>query len=289
MLLVKTLINRGVFLSLLLSSITLSLSASPVDDITFPFKLINGLIIFEAEIDGVEGAYLLDTGADAVIIDGEPTDTDQLISTPNGDVASASYQVSRLKIGNFVQHEIEVQLISLSTLKEHLGIDLHGIIGGSYFMPNTLIMDFVNSTITITADPSSKRIDDELNTIPFKMVNQIPVIEIEIEGKTYDFALDSGASVHFIDEQVIGQLESLSLLEEKSTVSTLDHSNESSQRYVLNRFSLSSINFIGHHCLPLDFKAVNETLNQSISGILSISQLAKDKVVFDLQNNTLYL
>lgn len=284
----KTHINRG-FLLLLLSAFALSSKASNVDDITFPFKLINGLIIFEAEIDGVQGAYLLDTGADAVMIDGQATDSDQLISTPNGDVPSSSHKVAQLKIGNFVQHEIEAQLISLSTLKKHLGIDLHGIIGGSYFMPNTLVMDFEQSTITITSDPSNKSIDDELNAIPFKMVNQIPVIEIEIEGKTYDFALDSGASVHFIDDQVINKLETLSLLEETSTVSTLDHSNESSQRFVLNRFSLSSINFIGHHCLPLNFEAVNATLNQAISGILSISQLAKDKVVFDLQNNTLYL
>ena len=282
-------IYRSLFL-LLLCAITHGLKASNIDDVSFPFKLVNGLIIFEAEIDGVEGSYMLDTGADAVMIDGQADadESNQLIATPNGDVSSAPLQVAQLKIGNFVQYEIEAQVISLSTLKKHLGIELDGIIGSSYFLPYTLIMDFEHSMITITSDPSESSSKSDLNAMPFKMVNQIPVVEIEIEGKTYDFALDSGASLHFIDQQTISKLKTLSPLEESSTVSTLDHSNESSQRFVLNRFKLGSINFVGHHCLPLDLTSVNETLDQNIAGILSLSKLTRNKVIIDFQNNLLH-
>jgi len=203
-------------------------------------------------------------------------------------VASTTHQVSQFKIGNFIQYEIEAQIISLSTLKKHLGIDLDGIIGGSYFLPNTLIMDFENSTITITSSLSDESLNKNLSAIPIKMVNQIPVIEIEIEGQFYDFALDSGASVHFIDDQLINKLKTLSPIEETSTVSTLDHSKEANQRYILNRFKLGTINFVGHHCLPLNFETVNASLDQTIYGILSLSKLTRNKVILDFKNSILY-
>ena len=214
-------------------------SAANEADIMVPFQLVNGLIILEAEVDGVSGSYLLDTGADAVLIDGQPEQADQILVTPKGDVVMASHQLAQIKIGSFIQHKINARIICLDALKKQLGIDLDGIIGSGYFMPNILIMDFEQSNITISSKPIAAEMVEDLSGVAFKMVNQIPIVEVAIEGKIYDFAMDSGATAHFIDEDVLSGFSSANQLGESSVVLTYAQTAITNQRYVLNKLTIA--------------------------------------------------
>jgi len=51
---------------------------------------------------------------------------------------------------------------------------------------------------------------------------------------------------------------------------------------------MGDMTFGGHHFLHQDFSIVNKELEQSISGILSLSQMVRKKVVFDFKNQTMY-
>jgi predicted aspartyl protease len=134
-----------------------TLEAKRTEDVTIPFELINGMIIMNLEVDGKQGAFLLDTGADAILIDGIPKKVSgEGVSTLGGEVAVEMRELANLKIGSLVQYGVSVQVMSLSLLEQNLGIDLFGIIGGAYFMPRSLCMDFTTSTITISDKPFGK-------------------------------------------------------------------------------------------------------------------------------------
>lgn len=256
-------------------------------EVTIPFKLINGLIILEVEVDGVSGAYLLDTGADAILLDGISTKKNHVLATTHGEVAMSSKMISNIKIGAFEQQEINAHIVCLATLKKQLGLDLHGIIGGGYFMPNALTMDFVKSTITISPSTPDKTTLTGLSSVPFKMINQVPIVEIELEGKTFAFAMDSGATVHFIGQEILPSLHT-EALETESTVLTVNNVALSKKRFVVSKFNLGGTNYSGHHFLSQDFSLINVTLEVPIAGILSLSKLVRTKVIFDFEHQTLY-
>ncbi len=262
--------------------------ASPDEDITIPFQMINGLIILQAEVDGVEAAYLLDTGADAVLIDGESSNANQTLMTTTGDVKMSSRTIANFKIGAFVQHEINAHIICLASLKKQLDLDIDGIIGGGYFMPHSLTMDFVHSTITISPVAPKKADLVGLSAVDFKVVNQVPVVEIEIEGKNNAFAMDSGATVHFMDQTFLSKLETANASESMSKVLTVNETTVSHKRYIVNKFEIGTTGFSGHHFLSQDFANIELDMDQPLAGILSLSQLVRTQMIFDFQNHILY-
>ena len=282
--------TKSVFiLALAIFLLPLCMRAKTEDiNITIPFQLVNGLIILQAEIDGVSGSYILDTGANTILVDGQADNPDQILSTPEGEVMMSHRELTKFSIGAFTQYEISAQVISLSSLQEQLGIEIDGIIGGGYFMPNVLSLDFSTSTINISSKSIEEAAIDNLNPYTFKMVNDIPIVEVEIEHSLYHFAMDSGASIHFIDLEVCEVMASAKKIKTTSQVLTVDRVKTSHEQYVVNKFRLGSTSFIGHHFISQSFEQVNTELDIPISGILSLSKLSRNKVILDFKNSTLY-
>ncbi len=271
----------------------LCLSANTGEDTKIPFQLINDLIVLEAEVDGTSGAFLLDTGADAVVIDGVPgshhNEGQTQLSTIEGDVLMGLKKLNHLKVGSFEQYSVEAQITSLSDIEQFLGIDLYGIIGGSFFMSASLVMDFTTSTIIISHGSPSPYLDESLKAVPFKVRNQIPVVPVKIGNKTYDFALDSGASAHFVDNRLLKKKDIFAAINGQSNVLSVGRKSSAVQKYSWAQFSLNDLVFTRHQCLAKNFNAVNQNLDRPIYGILSLSLLAKEKIIIDFKQNRLYL
>ena len=77
-------------------------ASSNKGNFSIPFELINGLTIIEAEIDGVHGKYLLDTGSDGIIIDGETDSKNQnTIVSLGGESKSKTQELKLVRVGEF--------------------------------------------------------------------------------------------------------------------------------------------------------------------------------------------
>ncbi|MEM9824499.1 MAG: retropepsin-like aspartic protease [Bacteroidota bacterium] len=265
-----------------------NLLANNTTDIVIPFKKVNGLIILQAEVDGKKGNYLLDTGANAILIDGESEPDGKAVATVHGEVAMSSRKIEQFKVGTFVQRNLDAHIISLSSLKKELGLDLDGIIGGGYFMPRTMTLDFEQSTLTLTSTKVADLDLEAFSTVAFQIWNEIPVVTIEIEGKHYAFAMDSGASVHFMDQKIFAHLTSITPLNEVSKVLTVSQVTLEQNRFVLDQFKMGTTAFGGHHFLAQDFSLVNEEMDQALAGILSLSQMVREKVIFDFKQQKIY-
>ncbi|MEM1323726.1 MAG: aspartyl protease family protein [Bacteroidota bacterium] len=284
----RTILMGSLFLAGLLV-LPQPLDAKRAKDISVPFQLHNGLIILQAEIDGQPGNFILDTGADAIIINGMPQAASELLETLNGEVKAATTQLNHLKVGAFIRYDVAAQVTSLSQLEHQLGIDLYGIIGGKFFLPSVLVMDFSTGVLTIST-ASIKAIDTEhMDRLAFRMVNNIPIVQVEIETRSYQFALDSGASIHLIDPKFVQQFHNFRPLGSQSKVMTLDRSGASEKRYILDHFALGEVSFMAQQFLSYSLETVNESLDQPLAGIISLSQLNCHRVVFDLKNQMLYL
>lgn len=266
-----------------------NLEAKRSEDVTIPFQLINGMIIMNLEVDGKQGAFLLDTGADAILIDGIPENTSgQEVSTLGGEVAVEMTELEYLKIGSLEQYGVAAQVMSLTLLEQNLGIDLFGVIGGAYFMPRSIFMDFTTSTITISDKPFGKKAVHGLSTTKFKMVHGIPVVSVKIGGKSYNFAMDSGASTHFIHDGLLKTMTGLTKQETSTNIISANHISKEVYRYQLAELKLGKVTFENQDCLPQNFDEINAELKKPIAGILSLSAFAKEKIIIDFKKKKMY-
>jgi len=267
-----------------------NLEAKRSEDVTIPFQLINGMIIMNLEVDGKQSAFLLDTGADAILIDGNPQKktTDKEVATLGGEVAVEMTELQHLKIGSLNQYSVSAQIMSLSLLEQNLGIDLFGIIGGAYFMPRSLHMDFSTSTITISDKPLGKKEVKGLSVVKFKTVHGIPIVPVKIDEEVYHFAMDSGASTHFIHDGLLETISGLSKKETSTNIISANHISKTVSRYELAELTLGKMTYNNQDCLPQNFDEINAELGRPIAGILSLSAFAKDKVIIDFKKKKMY-
>ncbi len=274
---------------LLLFAWTPILEAKRTEDVTIPFQLINGMIIMNLEVDGKKGAFLLDTGADAILIDGIPKNTTgEEVSTLGGEVAVEMTELEHLKIGSLVQYGVAAQVMSLSLLEQNLGIDLFGIIGGAYFMPRSLYMDFTTSIITISDKPFGKKAVKGLSTTKFEMVHGIPVVPVTIGNQVYNFAMDSGASTHFVHIGLFETMAGLTKKESSTNIISANHISKEVNRYEIAALKLGKVIFENQDCLPQNFDEINAELGKPIAGILSLSAFAKEKIIIDFKKKKMY-
>jgi len=263
------------------------ISSSETKIKSFPFKIVNSLIIIEAEIDGKEGNYILDTGTDAILLDGSPDQTNQNIITPSGDLSTHNTKLTSLKVGNYVKYDVDAHIVSLSSLKDELGIDLSGIIGGKFFMPENLILDFKHSEVIISSHITSTDVAG-MNTESFTLVNQIPIINIKIQNKSYRFALDSGATAHFVCPSTLQRIEAKTTVASHTDIWTVQNVSEIDVSFVIESFSLGNVKFSGHHYISYDLDHINTELDTPIDGIISLAEIAHEKIILDFRTQKLY-
>ncbi len=276
--------HLSLILVLGLSSLVCASNAS----ISFPFETINGLTIIQAEVDGQTGSYLLDTGSDGIFLDGAVINSDHSIVTLGGTSQISTKTLQKLTVGTFYQENIEAQIISLEPIEDHLGIDLKGIIGGHFFLPKVLYIDFAKSRITLSDRLQKSERKQFENKVNIELVHDIPIATVKIENKTYQFALDSGSSIHFIDTETLHNLNMVIQTNDTATMKCLANTNKEIQKVQLESFYIGNACFSNQTYLHKDFEDVNATLGITLNGILSLSQLSKDVVVVDYAHRKMY-
>ncbi|MFK7807565.1 MAG: aspartyl protease family protein [Saprospiraceae bacterium] len=276
-------------LMLLIFCVPNLLEAKKKSSMEVPFEMVNGMIVMKLEVNGEKGSFILDTGADAILVDGNPAENEgNGFSTLGGTVESGITQLKKLKMGSYIKYDVAAQVINLKTLEQNLGIDLYGIIGGGYFNPYSLEIDFTNSIVTLSNRSAYKKAVKEMSAVKFEMVDGIPVVPVTIGDRTFEFAMDSGASIHFVHSALLEEIEGIKKMDSSANVLSASHLSEKINRYEIAGFNLGEIHFEHQQCLHRNFDEVNKELTRPIAGILSLSSLAREKVIIDFKKKKMY-
>jgi predicted aspartyl protease len=178
---------------------------------TVPFELAERIIVVQAEINGVAGNYLVDTGAQATMLNSSRFDAANLETfalnhaLPKG--AGGTIQDVRatkdleLKWGAIQIQGLRGLVADLSHLEKNLGgIPVMGLIGYNVLEQFQLYFDYAAQQLTLfSLDNTDQSISDtglgepEL-TLLFDMMGHIPVLPVRIAGQDMKMGLDSGAA-----------------------------------------------------------------------------------------------
>lgn len=182
-----------------------------------PLRLVHGLILVEAEVDGRRGAFLLDSGAPALVLNqrefpAPATEAPPVASSGqgvNGRMASAAYHVTQSFNWQGISFQNKaVPTLDLASLEGRLGsAPLLGIIGYTIFSQYALTLDYHGGLVQLrqpgTGAPTAPA---PLMRVPFTLSGHLPVVALTVGGQTFAVAVDCGAQTNLLDQQYAATL-----------------------------------------------------------------------------------
>ncbi len=176
---------------------------------TVPFTLAENLIVVEAEINGVAGNYLVDTGAQAVVLNRphfESADIDTVVMShgsptgANGVVSDVQGAINlSLSWGDIEIDGLYGMVTDLTHLEASVGVPIAGLIGFNVLERFQIQFDYAAQELTLYSlgEDSQPMLENDLGkpvqVTKFEMMAHIPVFPVAIAGYELRMGLDSGA------------------------------------------------------------------------------------------------
>ena len=180
-----------------------------------PFKMVGRLIAVEAQVDTVSGIFVLDTGAERLLLNKNYFGWDHRIKDvaafgstgPMGPVLFK--KVDTLQWDNLYFFDVKANVVDLSHLEAQKNIRLVGMIGYEVLKDFEVFLDFQTMTIVITRlDENGFRIDQDAipelpyDSLGFMMRRHLIILDATVDGARLKFTLDSGAELNLLDRLV---------------------------------------------------------------------------------------
>ncbi|MDG5491250.1 hypothetical protein [Psychroserpens sp. SPM9] len=182
-----------------------------------PFKLIDNLIVIEAELLDKKGNFIIDTGSETLIL-----------NKAHFEIHQPYYQKSKQKFGinDRIDNPLEKRLrefmisnltitnqqsdvIDLSHIEKSKKIHLLGIIGFDILKDYEVFIDMYLNQITLSrVDSKGEKLDSRvyletiIDTIAFKLKKHTIVVETYINKQKLKFGLDTGAEYNQLNKRI---------------------------------------------------------------------------------------
>lgn len=258
--------------------------ASSIIDV--PFEMVNGLILIQADIDGEVDNFILDSGSNGVLLNAQASASEISYQSLDGEISGAEKRIEKLQIGTFVSEELLGFVTDLSDLEAYVGKSVGGILGCAVFTPKSLVFDFAAGRISISDELLDLSGMQGMRSLAFTMVDDLPLLEVSINGKPAQFILDTGASAHFIDDDMINSQSYQATGVAKSIITATGATNISLEYQTSGTAIDSEDGFT--HFYQKDFEVLSQEIGIEIAGLVSLSSLSDDRVYFDLKRQKLY-
>lgn len=178
---------------------------------TYPFRLVNNMIVLDQVlIDGFKGTFVLDTGANATVLNPSTHFAYKVQSVRKATThgvhgattdSTAIVQVDSLCLGGVKWHHFRVTTSPLSAMQKQLGLEeLTGLIGASQLLNCELHIDYVHKVLSFKAiDEKGDLLGAQEETpkcaLPFSVLNgYATVLDVKIGNRFYKMMFDTGAS-----------------------------------------------------------------------------------------------
>jgi predicted aspartyl protease len=176
-----------------------------------PARVLNGLLLVEAEVDGRRGNFLLDTGAPALVLNkrefAAPATETTLAAAGstgvNGKMAGMSYHlVQKFNWQGISFQQKEVPTLDLASLEKKLdGLPLLGLIGYNVLSQYAVTLDYRAGQVRLRQPDPAAAPPPALMRVPFTMSGHLPVVALTVGGQTFQVGVDCGAQANLLDQQ----------------------------------------------------------------------------------------
>lgn len=187
---------------------------SGINTVHIPFTLSGRLITIEAQVEGIIGNFLFDTGSERLILNRSYFDAD--VSVPVAGMGSSGVvesvetkRIDSMLIDRLTIEDVLAHVVDLSHIEQKKNIQLRGIIGYNVFSDFEILIDYPDRIITFSrldrsGDPlETRRVwEQKADSLHFYLDRHAIIFNGEVAGKKIRFMLDTGAELNLLDRLV---------------------------------------------------------------------------------------
>jgi len=180
------------------------------DFLAVPLRIVNNLILIEAEVEGQRGSFVLDTGAPYLVLNltyfrhkykpGHPLGSAGGITGKGTQIAKAA--VDEFNIRQLRYKRLLVDVIPLGHIENSRGVKILGLLGLSLFTEYEVELDIRNAVMFLRkVNRRGERFSNQLGiervgkpqTISMLSVSNIMAIEVLVQNRKLRFCIDTAA------------------------------------------------------------------------------------------------
>ena len=279
-------------------------TAEVVNDYTtrIPFKLIDHLIVVEAELFNKKGNFIIDTGSETLILNSVHFKNyqnhlkEKVTHGVNADIRSTVKHVNAFLIKNFELRHTKSDVIDLSHIEKTKKMNLLGIIGHSVLKDFEVFVDLYLNQITLTRlDKQGNRLDKNVyletitDSIGFKMKKHTIVLHTEVNGVELRMGLDTAAEYNQLNKKVDSKVLKNFFPSRKLKLSGASGKKVEVMAGKLFRVKLNDNVYFGPMQTVLaNLKKMNEAFGTKLDGVLGYEFFRQKRTIINYKKKQLY-
>lgn len=269
-----------------------------------PFKLVDHLIVVEAEIQNKKGNFIIDTGSEALILNKVHFyDRDQYFSKrkQTSGVIAVIDDTFEQNVKEFILQNLSLKnrvsdIVDLAHIEKTKKINLLGIIGYSILKDYEVFIDMYLNQITLTkVNRYGSRFDKNvyaekiIDSIGFRLKKHTILLDGFIDEIKVRFGLDSAAEFNQINKKIGSKV--LKYFYPKKRLLLTGAGNHSIEVMAgkLFRVKLSETIYFGPmNTILTNLNKMNEAFGTDLDGVLGYEFFRQKRTIINYQKEKLY-
>lgn len=267
-----------------------------------PFTLKGGLMIVEAKINDSIGNFVIDTGAEGLVLNsrhfrGTADESRRFYGVSGRGKSLRVSKNNRMLVDAVVYENLSADVIDLSSIENQKSIKIAGLIGFSLLKDFEIMFNYRERYLSLSRlDENGQVIDPmpfmkkKVDSLVFVFGNFIPVIEATVNGIPKKFGIDTGAEINLLDLKRSKDIMSMFL--PMRTISLAGSDNTESE--VLAGRLLRVAILEKYRCAPMgtilvSMENLNAIYQTNLDGILGFEFLSPWLFSINYKKQVLYL
>ena len=269
-----------------------------------PFKLVDHLIVVEAELLHKTGNFIIDTGSENLILNkvhfSNFYEHHRKKESSSGIMQSVEniYQknIKEFVLENFKLENKNSDVIDLSHIENSKKIKLLGVIGYSILKDYEIFIDLYLNQITLTkVDKFGNKLNENVylekivDSLNFTLINHTIVVNATINYQKIRLGIDTAAEFNQINKSINKRV--LQYFKPKKRLKLQGVSNRSIKVIAgkLYRVKLSNTIYFGPmYTILTNLTKMNEAFGTNLDGILGYEFFAQKRTIINYQKEKLY-
>ncbi len=269
-----------------------------------PFKVIDQLIIVEAELLNKKGNFIIDTGSETLILNSAHFKTTykhfkrpKVKSGVNNSIDRVEEKtLDAFKLQSLTLDKMNADVINLSHIEKTKKMNLLGIIGYSILKDFEVFIDMHLNQITLSridrnGDKLSKNVYAEkiADSVDFKLKKHTIVLQGYVGGRKLKFGLDTAAEFNQINKDVDPKILKYFYPTRQLKLSGASGKKIKVMAGKLYRVSLNdSIYFGPMKTVVTNLKQMNQAFGTHLDGVLGFEFFLQKRTIINYKKRKLY-
>ncbi|PNQ72625.1 hypothetical protein C1T31_10780 [Hanstruepera neustonica] len=269
-----------------------------------PFKLVDHLIVVEAEIHGQKGNFIIDTGSEAMILNKvhfNNLNKHQKKDNQSYGILEAvdnpyEKQIKDFVLENFKLESINSDVIDLSHIEHSKKVKLLGIIGFSVLKEYEVFIDLYLNQITLSkVDRDGNKLDKDVyleeivDSLNFTLKNHTIILYGDVNNQKVKFGLDTAAEFNQISKNLNKEILKNFIPKKRLTLVGAGNRKIEVMAGKMHRVRLSETLFFGPmNTVLTNFSQMNKAFGTDLDGILGYEFFKTKRTIINYHKEMLY-